>query len=632
MAAARMKRWAGLYSLFHLCPALAGFLVLLLAGPPAHGATDTPAYVLVITGSEPYLPAFLTINDAMRAEVAKRSPRRVIWLHESTDSLRFGVPAPTLADLLARKYQGLPIEALVLASEPAVEFYLAHRAQLWPQAPALFHSVGPGFAQKLPADAGLSGLSIDLDAAGSIRMALALQPKARKLLVVNGQSLFDRTRWAQLRPALAEFSGRLDIEVLDGSTVAAVGDRLAGETLDTIVFYLSVMRDARGGVHRARDVVQQLSARSGTPIYGVFDSYMGHGLAGGSLDSLARRGERAGALLAGVLDGATAATPNADAGTASTSTCIADARQLVRFGLNAAALPPGCELRFAEPSFLQRYWLPSLLVGLALALQSLLIAGLLLQRRRRQQAEQGLQTQRAQLLHASRLAVAGELTASIAHEINQPLGAILSNADAAQMLLEAGRIDRDGLLQILSDIRRDDVRAGEVVKRLRGLLTRRQAVPSRVSLHRLAQDTAVILRGEARQRGIEMQMSLHAQDDVVLGDPVQLQQVLLNLWLNAMDACAALPAARRRIELRSRSEGAAVELVMRDHGRGFGEAGVAQVFEAFHSTKDTGMGLGLSIARSIVEAHDGTISAIAHPDGAEFRMQLPLAPDPDTLR
>jgi signal transduction histidine kinase len=610
--------------------ALACLIVPWLACAPVAGATDKPAYVLVITGTEPYLPAFLSINEAMRAEVAQRSPRSVTWLHESTDSARFGLPAPMLAQLLARKYQGVPIEAVVLATEPAVEFYLAHRAQLWPQAQAFFHSVGQGFAQKLPPDAGLAGVPLSLDAAGSIRLALALQPQARKVLVVNGQSPFDRTRWEQLRPAFAEFAGRLDIEVLDDASVATVGDRLAGETLDTAVFFLSVMRDAQGSVHRPRDVLQQLSVRSGAPIYGVFDSYMGYGLAGGWLDSLAQRGKVVGAMLVDALGGAAAPAARLSAGAA--SVCVADARQLARFGLNAGALPPGCELRFAETPFLQRYWLPTLLVAVALLAQSLLIGALLLQRRRRQRAEQQLQAQRVQLLHASRLAVAGELTASIAHEINQPLGAILSNADAAQMLLEAGRIDRDGLLQILSDIRRDDVRAGEVVKRLRDLLSRRQATPSRLSLNRLAADTAVIVRGEARRLGIEMQMSLDAREDIVLGDAVQLQQVLVNLWLNAMEACAELPAARRRVELRSRNDGRSVQLALRDHGRGFGSAGASQVFEAFYTTKDTGMGLGLSIARSIVEAHDGTIVAMAHPDGAEFLVSLPLAADPDNDR
>ncbi len=598
-------------SLAGLCRAAACLVTIWLPCLPAAGAADKPAYVLIITGSDPYLPAFLSINEAMRAEVAQRSPRSVTWLHESTDSARFGLPAPMLAELLARKYQGLPIEAVVLATEPAVQFYLAHRALLWPQAPAFFHSVGPGFVQKLPDGAGLAGVPIDLDVAGTVRIALALQPQARKLLVVSGQSLFDRTRLEQLRPLLSEFSGRLDTEVLDDATVAAVGDRLAGTTLDTVVLYLSVMRDAQGGVLQARDVVQQLSARSGTPIYGVFDSYMGYGLTGGSLDSLARRGQLIGAMLVGALGGASAPAPGPAAG--ATSACVADARQLARFGLDAGALPPNCELRFAETPFLQRYWLPTLLVGLVLLAQSLLIGMLLLQRRRRQQAEQQLQAQRVQLLHASRLAVAGELTASIAHEINQPLGAILSNTDAAQMLLESGRIDRDGLLQILCDIRRDDVRASEVVKRLRGLLTRQQAAPSRFSLNRLAEDTAVIVRGEARRLGIEMPMSLVALDDTVLGDRVQLQQVLVNLWLNAMEASSGLPAARRRIELRSRNEGATVQLALRDHGRGFGSAGASQVFEAFYTTKDTGMGLGLSIARSIVEAHDGTIAAVATP-------------------
>ena len=137
--------------------------------------------------------------------------------------------------------------------------------------------------------------------------------------------------------------------------------------------------------------------------------------------------------------------------------------------------------------------------------------------------------------------MAGELTASIAHEINQPLGAILSNADAAEMLVQSGQIQREELLQILADIRRDDLRASEVIKRLRTLLARHEVERRRFSLNQAVEDVAAILRAEARRRDATVDYALDARQADMMGDPVQIQQVIINLILNAFDAGAGLP-------------------------------------------------------------------------------------------
>ena len=312
------------------------------------------------------------------------------------------------------------------------------------------------------------------------------------------------------------------------------------------------------------------------------------------------------------------------------SKCLADDRQLQRFGLDAQALPAGCEVRFVEASFLQRYWWQSVGVALALVAQSALIAALLWQRRRRRAAELSLQAQRAQLLHASRLAVAGELTASIAHEINQPLAAILSNAEAAETMLEAGQLPRDELVQILGDIRRDDLRASEVIKRLRTLLAGHDVERRRFSLNDAVGDSAALLRAEARRRAVAMEQALLAQRTEVLGDPVQIQQVIINLCLNALDASEKVPQDRRRVRIETSDTPRGVQLCVRDFGTGITEADLPRVFDSFFSTKRGGMGLGLAIARTIVEAHGGTIEAAPCDVGTEFRILLPTAPASDT--
>jgi len=388
-----------------------------------------------------------------------------------------------------------------------------------------------------------------------------------------------------------------------------------------------MFRDADGNVHTPRSVLETISAASAAPVYGAFDSYVGGGIVAGAIEPFRLRGEKTGELVVQALRSTARPSPLVLASPA--SECVADGRQLERFGLPAATLPEGCDVRYVEASFFERFWWQTLLVLLALVAQSVLIAALLLQSRRRRAAELSLQSQRVQLLHASRLAVAGELTASIAHEINQPLGAILSNADAAEMLVESGQMQRAELLQILADIRRDDLRASEVIKRLRALLLRHETERRRFSVNQAVEDTAAVLRAEARRRAVALDFILGARRADVIGDVVQIQQVIINLILNAFDASAELAEDARRVCVETSDTPSGVQISVRDFGAGIAPSDLPRVFDSFFSTKRSGMGLGLSIARSIVEAHGGTIAAARREVGAEFRIVLPRASQDD---
>lgn len=609
---------------FQLSPGVRAAPGASAASPATTGPGET-AQVLVITGSDPYLPAFVAIDAAMRSAIAQRHSRPMVWLYESVDSVRLGgTTGPEFAALLARKYEGVRIDAVVLYTEPTVDFYLRHRSSLWPEASTVYGYVAPAYASQLPPGARLSGVPTEADIAGTLRIAFALQPQARRVLVVGGVSQFDERQLQMARAALQPYRERLDIEFLVGPSPQAAAERLARENLETIVLYMTLFRDAAGQLYVPREVAATLSAASGAPIYGIFEPHLGHGLVAGAMESFTDLGHRVGDLVASALANPSAVAPVAQP--PPPSKCLADNRQLKRFGLNPKALPAGCELRFVEVPLLQRYWWQATALALALVAQSALIAALLLQRRRRRAAEQGLQAQRTQLLHASRLAVAGELTASIAHEINQPLTAILSNAEAAEMMIEAGQAPGKDLLQILGDIRRDDLRASEVIQRLRTLLAGHEFERRRFSLNDTVRDTAALLRAEARRRGLDLETALLAQRADVLGDPVQVQQVIINLCLNAFDASEALPADRRRVRLETADTPAGVQLGVRDLGAGIGQADLPRLFDSFFTTKRGGMGLGLAIARTIVQAHGGTIHAVRHDPGAEFRIVLPPAP------
>jgi signal transduction histidine kinase len=170
------------------------------------------------------------------------------------------------------------------------------------------------------------------------------------------------------------------------------------------------------------------------------------------------------------------------------------------------------------------------------------------------------------------------------------------------------------------------LRASEVIKRLRALLARHVVDRRRFSLNQAIEDTAAILRAEARRRVASIEYSLDAIQADVMGDPVQIQQVIINLILNAFDASAGLAPDRRRVRIETSDTARGVRVTVRDYAGGIAASDLPRLFDPFFSTKSAGMGLGLSIARSIVEAHGGTITAANGDIGAEFCMTLPIAP------
>jgi signal transduction histidine kinase len=235
---------------------------------------------------------------------------------------------------------------------------------------------------------------------------------------------------------------------------------------------------------------------------------------------------------------------------------------------------------------------------------------------------------RQELAHASRLALVGELTASIAHEINQPLGAILSNADAAELLLETSPGVPGEVRQILADIRRDDLRASEVIRRLRALLRKREIEFQPVNLNEVIAEVLGLVQAEARRRDLALATDLATDLPPVRGDRIHLQQVFLNLLFNGMEAMAETPGDRKLTVRTARKEHGWVESAVTDTGPGVPRERLAHLFNPFFSTKKEGMGLGLSIARSLVEAHGGRIWAENNVGGgATFRFTLPTDRD-----
>jgi len=247
----------------------------------------------------------------------------------------------------------------------------------------------------------------------------------------------------------------------------------------------------------------------------------------------------------------------------------------------------------------------------------------------RKQAELELQQKQKEVTHLARVAMLGELSGALAHELNQPLTAILSNAQAARRFLAQPEPDLPEVAEILIDIVAEDKRAGDIIQRLRRLFGKQDMPRQRLDARELADGVIRLVRNDLIQHGLSVRAELGDEPLAIQADPVQLQQVLINLLMNACDAQAAPPASDGVIVLRCARDGANALFSVIDHGAGIAPDLLPRIFDPFTTTKARGMGLGLSICRSIATAHQGTLWAHNNPDGgASFHLRLPLADAP----
>jgi signal transduction histidine kinase len=244
----------------------------------------------------------------------------------------------------------------------------------------------------------------------------------------------------------------------------------------------------------------------------------------------------------------------------------------------------------------------------------------------RKQGELEAQRLRQELTHVGRVSAMGELTASLAHELNQPLTAILSNAQAAQRLLAVDVVDLAEIAAILGDIVADDKRAAAVIERLRILLRKGELQFTCLDVNDIVGEVGWLVRSDALLRDVAMRLELAPDVPGVLGDRVQLQQVVLNLVLNGLDALRAPWSGPRTLVIRTFADGAGVTVAVQDSGPGIDEGDRDRIFEPFYTTKAEGLGMGLAIARTIVDAHGGRLEAASSAGGgATVRFTVPVA-------
>jgi signal transduction histidine kinase len=360
-------------------------------------------------------------------------------------------------------------------------------------------------------------------------------------------------------------------------------------------------------------------------MFTVSDEFFGQGIVGGPLTTVANVGREAARVAVRILGGEPAAnikTPPIEFGTPKF-----DWRELQRWSISEGRLPAGSEVHFRTRGLWEQYR-PQMTAGVAaLLLQAAIISWLLVERRRRYFAQAEANSRRREVVRLNRVTTANVLSSSIAHELNQPLGAILSNTEAAQILLKANPPDLGQIGEILSDIVRDEQRASEIIAGLRNLLNNRTEADLRTfELNDTVRDVVKIIAPEMEKRGVVLRTLLASEALPVRCDPIHLQQVMINLVMNGMDAMDGEPGPHNlTVRTRQNAESDFVEVRISDSGKGIPEGNLASIFDAFVTTKPQGTGLGLPIARTILESYGGDIWAENRQRGAVFSFRLPLA-------
>ena len=602
--------------------------LLAWAGAATAADVNRPRQVLLLYAESRLQPSIVEADAAFRSTVSSGMGAPVNFHTEFLDLPPTSSAAykRRLWDLLRFKYQDVHFDLIVPVSIRALRFALDLRAELAPGTPIVFTAVHSVSNLDLPGD--VSGVQMTADWMDTLGAALRLQPETQRVVVVAGTAAIDKIFLALIQASFANGPAHLEFTYVTDQPLDAVAAKLATLPDKTIVLLVSFLQDSAGRNLTTPEALERLVERSRVPIYGLTGITMGHGIVGGRLVDYKKQGSMAGELGLRVLRGEKLGP--ADIVTQNTNTFVFDARQLRRWGLSESRLPPGSVILFREPSVWERYRWPIIGALALILLESLLVAGLVFQRIRRKRLEAEAAVQRGLLAHAQRVTVAGELAATLAHEINQPLGAIVSNAEAACRLVDPAEPKRTDLLDTLGDIIDDGHRASDVIRRLRAMLQTGTAEQQPCDVNLLIAEVLKFLKEDLARAGISTDLRLRERLPLVRGDAIQLQQVILNLVLNAEAAMADSAGELRRltVETAERAPGT-VEVCVRDTGVGVKAGDLERIFKPFVRTKASGLGLGLSISRSIVEAHGGTIRAESNSDrGLSLHVTLPCGGGP----
>jgi len=529
----------------------------------------------------------------------------------------------SLQRYLREKYRDRAIGVVVAVGAASLELMLRWRGELWSETPVVFALVDEWDLTRLTLPPDVTGSIVKLSLVDSIAAARAVVPKLKTIAVV-GDQWDQQVIFRNWKDELPTAAAGLNVVEIVGQTMQEIRRRVADLPEDSVILYSGVYSDGEGSFYPPATALGLIAEKANRPIVVAAETFLSPGGIGGYVLIPSLIGADAARQALRILDGEQASSM--PVAVTSAVKPIFNWKQMQRWKVNQSDLPPGSEIRFRDPTFWEQYRLQGVVIGIVILVQTALIALLLNERRRRHGAEVESRHRMSELAHVSRHATAAELSSSIAHELKQPLAAILTNAETAGLMLKSASPDVAELKEILEDIRRDDLRANEVIRRMRSFLKGTPFETKEVDLNALAREAFDFLSIQASARNVALYLRESPEPLRVRGDPIQLQQVIINLVVNSIDAMAKIPYGRTVIGRTEKNGSASAEVSISDSGPGIPREKFNYVFDPFFTTKDQGMGMGLSIARTIIQAHQGRIWAENLDEGgAVFRFSLPLA-------
>jgi signal transduction histidine kinase len=524
-----------------------------------------PRSILVLDQSELRGPFFYQLFSGLREVVTRESRLNTTLYAESLDLSRFKGAAyeQSLQRYLREKYRDRPIGVVVAFGAASLELTLRWRGELWPETPVVFALVDEWDLARLKPPSDVTGTIFKLGLADSIAVARAVVPGLKTIALVGDQ--WDQQvifrNWKDELPTAA--AGLKVVEII-GQTMREIRSRVADLPEDSVILYSGVYSDGEGSFYPPATALGLIAEKANRPIVVAAETYLSPGGIGGYVLIPSLIGADAARQALRILGGEpVSAIANAVTGAVKP---IFNWRQMQRWKVSESSLPAGSEIRYREPTFWEQYRLQSIAIGIVILIQAALIALLLSERRRRHDAEVESRHRMSELAHVSRRATAGELSSSIAHELKQPLAAILTNAETAELILKSASPDIAELKEILEDIRRDDLRANEVIRRMRSFLKGTPFETKEVDLNVLAREAFDFLSIQASARNVALYLRESSEPLRVRGDPIQLQQVIINLVVNSIDAMAKIPYGRTVIGRTEKNGSASAEISISDSG------------------------------------------------------------------
>ena len=588
-------------------------------GPPA------PKRVLAIFVFKQGLPWAYDVEQSLRSSLASASFPSIELNVEYADQSRFPEEKyrSKIIDLYRYKFSKQGVDLILALGDESSELMLEAGEELFGDIPMVLVTAENKTISPVLLRPNMLPLAWGLDFGKTGALIPQLLPDTKNLFVISGTSVTDREIKNQAVEGLSRLNNLFTIEYLDDYSLENLLLKVANLPEDSAILFLSFFHDANKEYYVPRSVMSQVSLQANAPTFGGIGTYLGHGIVGGYLLSAEEQGKKYAEISEQILLGKSISEFQS---LTNTNQLVFDWRQLKRWSIDKSNLPSESIIQYRELGLWQAHpWAVAGATGAILTL-SFAIISLVLQYGRRSRAEEEIQKLREERIHISRVLAIGEIAASLAHELNQPLSAIRTYAQSAQRFLRSQPAKLEEANKALTGIISGNRRAEEVIKRVRMSLKKEPFQQQRLNIGNIIKELIVLLRRKTAEEKVMINLDLPLDLPPIFGDRIQLQQVLFNLAINGIEAMADETNEIHILTIQAvNNKPNIVTFSVRDNGTGIDETQADVLFDAFYSTKTEGMGMGLSISRSIIEDHGGHLWATLNKDkGTTFFFTVPV--------